>query len=42
MILGEANDLENFLFATTRQSLQVMADGLRNSVGHVASSVLTR
>jgi 5-methylcytosine-specific restriction endonuclease McrA len=33
MILGEADDLENFLFATSRQSLQVMADGLRKLDG---------
>jgi len=33
MILGEADDLENFLFATSRRSLQIMADGLRKLDG---------
>jgi 5-methylcytosine-specific restriction endonuclease McrA len=32
-ILGEANDLENFLFAASRQSLLAMADGLRKVDG---------
>lgn len=32
-ILGEADDLEKFLFATSRQSLVVMADGLRKLDG---------
>lgn len=35
MILGEADDLENFLFATSRQSLQVMVEGLRNLDGPI-------
>jgi 5-methylcytosine-specific restriction endonuclease McrA len=33
MILGEADDLENFLFATSRQSLQIVAEGLRKLDG---------
>jgi 5-methylcytosine-specific restriction endonuclease McrA len=33
LILGEADDLENFLFATSRQSLQVIAEGLRKLDG---------
>ncbi|PWF49425.1 HNH endonuclease [Massilia glaciei] len=33
IILGEADDLENFLFATSRQSLLMMADGLRKLDG---------
>jgi hypothetical protein len=33
VILGEADDLENFLFATSRQSLLVMAAGLRKLDG---------
>lgn len=32
-ILGAADDLENFLFATSRQSLLAMADGLRKLDG---------
>jgi 5-methylcytosine-specific restriction endonuclease McrA len=32
-ILGEADDLENFLFATSRQSLLLMAEGLRKLDG---------
>ena len=33
MLLGGADDLENFLFATSRQSLLMMADGLRKLDG---------
>jgi len=33
VILGEADDLENFLFSTSRQSLLVMAAGLRKLDG---------
>ena len=33
IILGEADDLENFLFATSRQSLLMMAEGLRKVDG---------
>ncbi len=33
IILGEADDLEDFLFATSRQSLMVMAEGLKKLDG---------